>query len=61
MLTVPDFPSALVSDDPRGHVSYEQLKADRIVVEKPAAHLRRPAILAGYPGLEHKESPETAR
>jgi hypothetical protein len=40
MLTVPDFPSALVSDDPRGHVSYEQLKADRIVVEKAAANLR---------------------
>jgi hypothetical protein len=38
----------------RGHVSDEQLKADRIVVEKAAAHLRRPAILAGYAGLEHK-------
>jgi hypothetical protein len=42
-------------------VSDEQLKADRIVVEKAAAHLRRPAILAGYPGLEHKEFPETVR
>jgi hypothetical protein len=42
-------------------VSDEQLKADRIVVEKAAAHLRRPAILAGYAGLEHKERPETVR
>jgi hypothetical protein len=42
-------------------VSYEQLKADRIVVEKAAAHLRRQAILAGDAGLEHKELPETLR
>ena len=61
MLAVPGFASASVSDDPRGHVSYKQLKADRIVVEKAAAHLRRPAILAGYPGLEHKEFPEALR
>ena len=42
-------------------MSDEQLKADRIVVEQAAAHLRRPAILAGYPGLEHKEFPEALR
>jgi hypothetical protein len=58
---VSGFPSASVSDDPGGHVSDEQLKADRIVVEQAAAHLRRQAILAGYPGLGHKEFPEALR
>ena len=33
---------------------YEQLKADRTIVEQAAAHLRRQAILAGYAGVEHK-------
>ena len=61
MMAVPGFPSASVSDDPEGHVSDEQLKADRIVVENAAAHLRRAAILAGYPGLEHKGFPEALR
>jgi len=34
--------------------NYGQLRADRAVVERAAAHLRRQAILAGYAGLEHK-------
>jgi len=33
---------------------YEQLKADRRVVEQAAAHLRQRAILDAYAGLEHK-------
>ena len=42
-------------------MSCEQLKADRIVAEKAAVHLRRQAILASYAGLEHKELPEALR
>jgi hypothetical protein len=33
---------------------YQQLRADRAVVEQAAAHLRHEAILAGYAGREHK-------
>ena len=39
-------------DDQRRH--YEQLTADRRVVEQAAAHLRHQAILDAYAGLEHK-------
>ena len=35
-------------------MSYEQLRADRRVVEQAAAHLRHGAIVAGYAGMEHK-------
>ena len=35
---------------------YEQLNADRGVVEQAAAHLRHRAILDGHAGLEHKEA-----
>ena len=34
---------------------YQQLRADRAIVEQAAAHLRQQAILAAYAGLEHKE------
>ena len=35
--------------------NYQQLRADRAIVEQAAAHLRQQAILAAYAGLEHKE------
>ena len=35
--------------------SYQQLRADRAVVEQAATHLRHLAITAAYAGLEHKE------
>jgi hypothetical protein len=35
-------------------LSYEQLRADRRVVEQAAAQLRHGAIVAGYAGVEHK-------
>ena len=35
--------------------NYQQLRADRAIVEQAAAHLRRQAIVAAYAGLEHKE------
>jgi hypothetical protein len=35
-------------------LSFEQLRADRAVVERAAAHLRHVAIRAGYAGLDHK-------
>jgi hypothetical protein len=30
-------------------MSFEDLRADRAIIEQAAAHLRRQAILAGYP------------
>ena len=35
--------------------SYQQLRADRAVVEQAATHLRHLAITAAYAGLKHKE------
>ena len=35
--------------------NYQQLRADRAIVEQAAAQLRQQAILAAYAGLEHKE------
>jgi hypothetical protein len=34
--------------------NYQRLRADRAVFEQAAANLRRPAILDGYAGVEHK-------
>jgi hypothetical protein len=57
MLDVPDFPSALVSDDPEGHVSDEQLKADRIVVEQAAAHCAAKPSSPGMPASSTRSFP----
>ena len=50
------FPRAPERADPGEAVpSYQQLRADRAVVEQAATHLRHLAITAAYAGLEHKE------